>query len=291
MGVEKIADADLNGKGNIGKADTPGVTLSEMQRIMDEIPREVLVPKINAIIDDVNLKSVRAETYTKTETDTAINNKMIAIGAGDMAKSVYDPDGDGIVDDAEKLGGVLPNGYATAAQGAEADALVSGTTPAGNATKFGGALPAAYATAAQGAKADVLKAGAVFAAAETATGELWEDASGNKYPVYRRVYHNVPVSDTANATTNITTGLASSYVRTMLGLGAKSYMARSNGAHVPINIYNTASTAWGGNNMVSLTIDSGTSTWFFQTVSSGAETGRTCELVVEYTKASDSAVT
>ena len=35
-------------------------------------------------------------------------------GAGDMLKSVYDTDGDGIVDNAEKLGGQLPSYYAAA---------------------------------------------------------------------------------------------------------------------------------------------------------------------------------
>ncbi|MEG0804491.1 MAG: tail fiber protein, partial [Pygmaiobacter sp.] len=32
-----------------------------------------------------------ANRYTKIETETAINNKMTAMGSGDMAKSVYDP--------------------------------------------------------------------------------------------------------------------------------------------------------------------------------------------------------
>ena len=29
------------GKGNVGRPDTPGVSTAEMQRIMDELPREV----------------------------------------------------------------------------------------------------------------------------------------------------------------------------------------------------------------------------------------------------------
>ena len=36
------------------------------------------------------------------------------VGTGDMAKSVYDTDGNGIVDNAEKLGGKAPSYYATA---------------------------------------------------------------------------------------------------------------------------------------------------------------------------------
>lgn len=54
MAFEKITDEMLEGKGNLGKPNTPGVTTQEMQRIMDEIPREILVPAINAIVDTLN---------------------------------------------------------------------------------------------------------------------------------------------------------------------------------------------------------------------------------------------
>jgi hypothetical protein len=46
----------------------------------------------------------------------AINTSMEDLGAGDMLKSVYDTDGSGVVDDAEKLGGELPEVYAKVAQ-------------------------------------------------------------------------------------------------------------------------------------------------------------------------------
>lgn len=42
----------------------------------------------------------------------AINNNMENLGAGDMLKSKYDINNDGVVDDAEKLGGQLPSYYA-----------------------------------------------------------------------------------------------------------------------------------------------------------------------------------
>ena len=44
MAFDRITDGDLLGKGNIGRPDTPGVDTSEMQRILDELPREVIVP-------------------------------------------------------------------------------------------------------------------------------------------------------------------------------------------------------------------------------------------------------
>lgn len=51
MAFEKITDEMLEGKGNIGKPNTPGVSTQEMQRIMDEIPREVIVPAFNEFLD------------------------------------------------------------------------------------------------------------------------------------------------------------------------------------------------------------------------------------------------
>ena len=53
MAFEKITQEELAGRGNLGKPDTPGVSTEEMQRILDEIPREVIVPKFNALIDEM----------------------------------------------------------------------------------------------------------------------------------------------------------------------------------------------------------------------------------------------
>ena len=54
MAFAKITDSDLKGKGNVGRPDTPGVTTAEMQRILDEIPREVIVPAFNKLVDKLN---------------------------------------------------------------------------------------------------------------------------------------------------------------------------------------------------------------------------------------------
>lgn len=165
MAFTKITESDMSGKGNVGRSDTPGVSTTEMQRIMDELSREVIVPKFNAFLDDLaasaaaasvgasapsgltanetvqavlnavyaaltghtgdtaNPHGVTAEqtgAYTSAQTDAAITAQVVAIGAGDMAKAVYDADNDGVVDDAEKLGGALPAHYASAAALAEA---------------------------------------------------------------------------------------------------------------------------------------------------------------------------
>lgn len=51
MAVNKITDADLTRKGVQGQADVPGLTAAEMQAKVEEIVREVAIPKINEIID------------------------------------------------------------------------------------------------------------------------------------------------------------------------------------------------------------------------------------------------
>lgn len=41
------------GKGNYGKPDRPGLSTAEMQKVMDEIPRTVIAPAFNGLIDDL----------------------------------------------------------------------------------------------------------------------------------------------------------------------------------------------------------------------------------------------
>lgn len=64
---------------------------------------------------DVKLaaKADKDTVYTKTETDNRIADRIIEAGAGDMVKNVYDTNGNGVVDNAERLGGNLPEYYAT----------------------------------------------------------------------------------------------------------------------------------------------------------------------------------
>ena len=41
------------GKGNYGQPDRPGLSTAEMQKVMDEIPRTVIAPAFNGLIDDL----------------------------------------------------------------------------------------------------------------------------------------------------------------------------------------------------------------------------------------------
>ena len=68
MAFRKITEDDLVGKGNVGRPDTPGVSTAEMQRIMDEIPREVIVPAFNELSNELDNagvdKAVKSDQIT-----------------------------------------------------------------------------------------------------------------------------------------------------------------------------------------------------------------------------------
>lgn len=79
----------------------------------------------NALGGKADASSVLAKTNTTAYTPTGsyhpatkkyVDDSVSAAGGGDMLKSVYDTNGDGVVDDAEKLGGQLPSYYATKAE-------------------------------------------------------------------------------------------------------------------------------------------------------------------------------
>lgn len=74
----------------VGQPDVPGLSTREMQESVEYMPRNLLLPKLNEVVGAVN------QCYTKAETDKAIGDKMTEIGAGDMVKAVYDPNGEGL---------------------------------------------------------------------------------------------------------------------------------------------------------------------------------------------------
>lgn len=92
--MRKITETDLAGKGNIGRPDIPGVSTAEMQRILDELSREVIVPAFNELSGQV--ETAVNDRYTKEEADRKLNEKAFEVGAGDMTKSVYDPGNNGV---------------------------------------------------------------------------------------------------------------------------------------------------------------------------------------------------
>lgn len=109
MVFDKITAADLEGKGVAGLPDTPQLTTAQMQAKLEEVVRDVVIPHFNRLADSADLQL--ADRYTKAETQRQIARKVTELGVGDMAKSVYDKNNNGVVDNAEKLGGNAPGWY------------------------------------------------------------------------------------------------------------------------------------------------------------------------------------
>lgn len=116
----KITVADLTGKGVTGMADTPNLTTAQMQQKLDEIAKEVIPPKFNALCDDLDATDF-ASIITSKSTDKMLfqrlneydqieysvdNVNWFLVASG---KEVLDPTLE--ADNAKKLGGQLPAYY------------------------------------------------------------------------------------------------------------------------------------------------------------------------------------
>lgn len=101
MAYSKITEDKLQGKGVMGLPDTPDLSTAEMQAKFEEVVRDVVIPAFNQLIDAI--VEDMGNIWTKEEVAQEIGQKVVEIGSGDMAKAVYDTDGDGIVDKAAKL--------------------------------------------------------------------------------------------------------------------------------------------------------------------------------------------
>lgn len=105
--LNKITPEELAGVGVIGLADAPRLGTEEMQRKFEETAREVIVPKFNELVEALAGENGATEigaqdpaTGENVSVQRAldalleyVNQKIIAIGAGDMQKAVYDPQG------------------------------------------------------------------------------------------------------------------------------------------------------------------------------------------------------
>ena len=134
MPFKQVTEQDLKGKGVIGQPAVPGLSVTEMQKSVEQVVREAAIPAHNQLCEQLEaeaaaadigaavpgqgdmppetpkklqsvleamlawaneklgLKADKASTYTKQQVDEAINEKVAAIGAGDMTMAVYDPD-------------------------------------------------------------------------------------------------------------------------------------------------------------------------------------------------------
>ncbi len=134
MPFKQVTEQDLKGKGVIGQPAVPGLSVTEMQKSVEQVVREAAIPAHNQLCEQLEaeaaaadigaavpgqgdmppetpkklqsvleamlawakeklgLKADKASTYTKRQVDEAINEKVAAIGAGDMTMAVYDPE-------------------------------------------------------------------------------------------------------------------------------------------------------------------------------------------------------
>ena len=66
MAFPKITEADLQNKGNVGKPDVPNLSTADMQALLDEIPRDVIIPKHNALVGALEASDATGSIGSKT---------------------------------------------------------------------------------------------------------------------------------------------------------------------------------------------------------------------------------
>lgn len=102
-----IKDKDYSQKG-VRLLDTnPEMSAAELKRVFDELHLDVVIPKFNALVALLNgaVKSTIQDSDDEIPTSKAVIDFVSESGGGDMLKTVYDKDDDGVVDDSQKLGG------------------------------------------------------------------------------------------------------------------------------------------------------------------------------------------
>lgn len=73
MAFNKITSTDTQGKGVSGLSDTPGLSTTAMQAKFDELSKDVIIPKYNALIDELNGTGVANSSQVTDPTTSAAN--------------------------------------------------------------------------------------------------------------------------------------------------------------------------------------------------------------------------
>ena len=111
ISAEEISANNVKSAADLLKGDP-----AQNKSVFDRLP-ELIAERLNGFITAVKAKF--AEYYTKAETEAVIDERMQQAGNADMQQAVYDKNRSGVVDDAERLGGHLPEYFdekSTAAQ-------------------------------------------------------------------------------------------------------------------------------------------------------------------------------
>lgn len=92
MNFTKITEEDLLDKGVFGLPDTPGLTTQQMQEKFDELSKVVIIPKFNALIEELEpIKSIERVSDSVEESDKSIPTgnavkKLVDNKANELAK-------------------------------------------------------------------------------------------------------------------------------------------------------------------------------------------------------------
>lgn len=92
MNFTKITEEDLLNKGVFGLPDTPGLTTQQMQEKFDELSKVVIIPKFNALIEELEpIKSIERVSDSVEESDKSIPTgnavkKLVDNKANELAK-------------------------------------------------------------------------------------------------------------------------------------------------------------------------------------------------------------
>lgn len=111
MSFTNITDEELEGKGVTGLPDTPGLSTTEMQQKFDEYSvflkdkLKTLITELEAEAGALNIGATVPENITADGNIQSILNGLrqyvddtvVALGTGDMATGVYDPNRDGVI--------------------------------------------------------------------------------------------------------------------------------------------------------------------------------------------------
>ena len=87
MGFTKIDNTDLNGVGVIGLPDVPALSTTRMQEKFEETARSVIIPKHNALIDELEASTGASNIGTKNG-----SNVQSDIDSFDRKVSTYNAD-------------------------------------------------------------------------------------------------------------------------------------------------------------------------------------------------------
>ena len=93
MELEKILEKDLEGKGVLGQPEVPGLSATNMQKAVEQIVREIAIPKINEVIEYIAGKVATQEDLEKLLIEAgSVTSVFGRAGAVQPMKGDYTPE-------------------------------------------------------------------------------------------------------------------------------------------------------------------------------------------------------